>query len=244
MEENLIASLVLIGYPYKDEGLELLFESNKILKSESFMPIEAFSFIGDIIPPKEFIENLKKTSPVRVYQNDKKTVKITLIIPEQKLIIECIDNFNKFKDIFKNICEQFIQNKTESIFTIGLNFNARCKNNKLHLFNDEISKIKGWNDDTGYNNGFQLVLPLKDKNDKNLTSTYTIFKKNENNEENEEKRIYTIDVNFDYKLQNLHIPKKEFLKNFITKDIDMYFNKYQENREIMLTIGQNNDNKL
>lgn len=240
MEENLIASLVFLGYPYTDKNLNILFNHDEILKNEKFVPADSFRFEGNIIPPKEFIENLKNNAPVKVYQNKDKTIRISLIKPEQKLILEFINKFNANFKHFKDICKQFIQDDIESIFTLGLNFNEHCKSDKLHLFDDEIGKIKGWNDEIGYNDGFQLVLPLKDRQDKNLTSTYTIFKENKDNEESEEKRVYIIDVNFNYNLQDRNVSKKDFLENFINVDIDKYYEKYQKNRDIILTIGQKN----
>ena len=240
MENKFIASLVFLGYPHENDILKYFFEFDEVLSVENFKPIEKYQVVGNIKAPEEFIENFRKNAPIKIYQNSDETIKITIISPEQKLIVECIKDFNTTCDKFKNICKRLIQKKSDSIFTVGLNFNEHCETQKLHLFDEDIKKIKGWNDDTGYNDGFQLVLPLKDKNNKNLTSTYTIFKENKNDEERDLKRTYIIDVNFNYNIQDQNIYKKVFLEKFINEDIDKYYKKYQENKDIILSIGQKN----
>ncbi len=225
------ASIVLVGYKSSGEEFNALVKyklSNNELKFEE----EEQNIIikSDIQPPKEFIDNLKKQLPIRIYKSN--NIKINQSISEQKIIIEVKEFEQSDLGTIINIAKSLLEEqKLPFIFAIGINFSISYElDYKLKLFNEQINQIANWEQ----NKGFQIIIPLEEGS--NILATYRIEKISERNNDNNQKiRTYTTGVNFNYNL-----PKDKNLDN-ITLFIDKlyeYHKQFTETNEKIKQIGQ------
>lgn len=225
------ASIVLVGYKSSGDEFNALVKyklSNNELKFEE--EEQNILIKSDIQPPKEFIDNLKKQLPIRIYKSG--NIKINQSISEQKIIIETKEFENSDLDTIINITKSLLEeDKIPSIFAIGINFSISYELDfKLRLFNEQINQIANWEQ----NKGFQIIIPLEES--ANILATYKIEKASEMlDEDNKKIRTYTTGVNFNYNL-----PKDKNLDN-ITMFLDKlytYYEQFIETNKKIQQIGQ------
>lgn len=226
-----LASIVIVGYNCSGEVFDTLMKYKISTEVLDFKEQEQkINIKGEIKPPKEFIDNLKKQLPIRIYKHE--NIKITYSIAEQKIII----NINDFQDSnleeISNIAKSMlVKEQLPFIFAVGINFSQTYEiPYKLKLFSEQIEQLGNWNK----NKGFQIVLPIEETS--NILATYKIEKNNEKIKENDIKiREYTTSVNFNYNL-----PEDKNIDNIMMffDNINKYYVEFNTNNEKIQKIGQ------
>ncbi len=221
------ASIVLVGYPLSKEDLRQKLKNSGVFKKCGFKEIQP-EISSDTNIPEEHKAALLERIPMAVFDSQKHKIAIILLENERKLNLSIRDFDTKKQNITKEIIDALLGFDLSKLSQIGFNFTERVELHvkKLKLLNEQIEKISiGENEVWSKNTAFILTLPFQF--DDHL-STYKIQKMVPLKDEGTEKRIYQIEVNQNFSINNnSNLGKNQEAIKVIHRQEDLYCNEFK-----------------
>ena len=226
---NELISIVFIGYPLDTNKFRELLNKSKIIKKLNIKEQKP-NINLNIDLPKDEIKQILSNIPIVIYSSEDNHFEIIYLLHEKKLSFSIKNNFwQKYKDDIKEVIDTLLGCNLSSFTQIGFNFIDRYEfehNKKLKLMNENIENIKlGDKNIWEQNKTFILTIPFQFDDH---VSTYKIQKMIPINIQKNNKRIYQIEVNQNFNLENINnLTKNNEIIKIINKLEDLYSEEYK-----------------